>query len=124
MNYIKITKENIDKEHICCAMSNKQCVAKKEWLKDRFDEGLVFYRSVERGKCFNEYIPAENDSLIYPHLLRHTFATTYLENGGNIYALQQILGHTTLDMVKKYVHLTQAKTVVNFDKYSPLDNLN
>ena len=61
---------------------------------------------------------------IYPHLLRHTFATTYLENGGNIYALQQILGHTTLDMVKKYVHLTQAKTVVNFDKYSPLDNLN
>ncbi len=32
MNYIKITKENIDKEHICCAMSNKQCVAKMEWL--------------------------------------------------------------------------------------------
>lgn len=61
---------------------------------------------------------------IYLHLLRHTFATTFLENGGNIYALQQILGHTTLDMVKKYVHLTQAKTVVNFDKYSPLDNLN
>lgn len=61
---------------------------------------------------------------IYPHLLRHTFATTFLENGGNIYALQQILGHTTLDMVKNYVHLTQAKTVVNFDKYSPLDNLN
>lgn len=60
MNYIKITKENIDKEHICCAMSNKQCVAKKEWLKDRFDEGLVFYRSVERGKCFIEYIPGEN----------------------------------------------------------------
>lgn len=60
---------------------------------------------------------------IYPHLLRHTFATSYLENGGNIYALQQILGHTTLDMVKKYVHLTQAKTVVNFSNYSPLDNL-
>lgn len=60
---------------------------------------------------------------IHPHLLRHTFATTYLENGGNIYSLQQILGHTTLDMVKKYVHLTQSKTVVNFKNYSPLDNL-
>ena len=52
--------ENIDKEHICCAMSGKQSLAKKEWLKQRFEEGLVFYRSAERGKCFIEYIPAEN----------------------------------------------------------------
>ena len=41
-------------------MSGKQALAKKEWLKQRFDEGLVFYRSEERGKCFIEYIPAEN----------------------------------------------------------------
>ncbi len=60
MNYIKITAENIDREHICCAMSGKQSIAKKEWMKQRFDEGLVFYRSEERGKCFIEYIPAEN----------------------------------------------------------------
>ena len=60
MKYIHITKENIDREHICCAMSGKQALAKKEWLKQRFDEGLVFYRSEERGKCFIEYIPAEN----------------------------------------------------------------
>lgn len=60
MNYIRITKDNIDNEHICCAMSGKQSLVKKEWLKRRFDEGLVFYRSMERGKCFIEYIPAEN----------------------------------------------------------------
>lgn len=60
MNYIKITKDNIDSEHICCAMSGKQSLAKKEWLRQRLDEGLVFYRSEERGKCFIEYIPAEN----------------------------------------------------------------
>ena len=42
MNYIRITKDNIDKEHICCAMSNKQSAAKKEWLKQRFEEGLFF----------------------------------------------------------------------------------
>ena len=60
MDYIRITKENIDKEHICCAMSNKQSDKKKEWLKERLDEGLVFYRTAERGKCFIEYIPAEN----------------------------------------------------------------
>ena len=60
MNYLRITKDNIDQEHICCAMSNKQSIVKKEWLKQRFAEGLVFYRSEERGKCFIEYIPAEN----------------------------------------------------------------
>ena len=60
MQYIRITSENIDSEHICCAMSGKQSVTKKAWLKERFAEGLVFYRSEERGKCFIEYIPAEN----------------------------------------------------------------
>jgi len=59
MEYIKITNENIDGEHICCAMSGKQGLAKKAWLKERFAEGLVFYRSAERGKCFIEYIPGE-----------------------------------------------------------------
>jgi N-acetylglutamate synthase-like GNAT family acetyltransferase len=59
MGYIRITEENIGKEHICCAMSNNQSLQKKEWLKARFKEGLVFYRSEERGKCFIEYMPAE-----------------------------------------------------------------
>lgn len=42
MDYIRVTKENIDREHICCAMSGKQSLAKKEWLKQRFEDGLVF----------------------------------------------------------------------------------
>ena len=63
MEYIKVTKENIEKEHICCAISNNndiQVSSKKAWLTQRFEEGLVFLKSVERGKCFIEYIPAEN----------------------------------------------------------------
>ena len=63
MEYIRVTKENLEKEHICCAISNNkdaQVVSKKAWLAERFDEGLVFLRSTERGKCFIEYIPAEN----------------------------------------------------------------
>lgn len=60
MGFIRMTKDNIDREHICCAMSGKQSQIKKEWLRQRFEEGLVFYRSEERGKCFIEYIPAEH----------------------------------------------------------------
>jgi len=59
MEFIRVTEENIGKEHICCAMSGAQSEAKKAWLRERFAEGLVFYRSAERGKCFIEYIPAE-----------------------------------------------------------------
>ncbi len=63
MEYIRVTKENLDREHICCAISNNkdvQVASKKTWLADRFDDGLVFLKSVERGKCFIEYIPLEN----------------------------------------------------------------
>ncbi len=63
MEYIIVNKDNLEKEHICCAISNNKDVqvsSKKAWLADRFDEGLVFLKSAERGKCFIEYIPAEN----------------------------------------------------------------
>lgn len=63
MEYIRVTKENIEDEHICCAISNNKDVqvsSKKAWLKERFADGLVFLKSAERGKCFIEYIPAEN----------------------------------------------------------------
>ena len=63
MEYIRVTKDNLEKEHICCAISNNKDVqvsSKKAWLSDRFDDGLVFLKSVDRGKCFIEYIPAEN----------------------------------------------------------------
>lgn len=63
MEYIRVTSENIEKEHICCAISNNkdiQVASKKAWLQERFKDGLVFLKSTERGKCFIEYIPAEN----------------------------------------------------------------
>lgn len=63
MEYIRVTNENIDEEHICCAISNNkdiQVISKKEWMKKCFDDGLVFLKSAERGKCFIEYIPAEH----------------------------------------------------------------
>ncbi len=63
MNYIQLTPENLEKEHICCAISNNrdpQTASKKTWLSGRFAEGLVFRKAEERGKCFIEYMPAEN----------------------------------------------------------------
>lgn len=53
MEYIRVTKENLEQEHICCAISSNkdiQVSSKKAWLSKRFDEGLVFLKSTERGK--------------------------------------------------------------------------
>ncbi len=63
MDYIKLTPDNLEREHICCAISNNkdiQVSSKKAWLEERLKDGLVFLKSTERGKCFIEYIPAEN----------------------------------------------------------------
>ena len=61
--FITLTKESIDREHICCAFSDKKCAesyeAKKSWLKREFDNGYVFRRLDERAKVFIEYGPAE-----------------------------------------------------------------
>ena len=62
MELIQITRENLACEHICCAIANekdRQVMAKKAWLKDRLDDGLVFLKGNVRGKCFIEYLPAE-----------------------------------------------------------------
>lgn len=61
--YITLTEENIDKEHICCAFSDKKCTAgyelKKEWLTKEFANVYVFRRLDTRAKVFIEYVPAE-----------------------------------------------------------------
>lgn len=60
---IKLDKQNLDTEHICCAISDKKCKSsyehKKDWLRKEFDNGYVFRRLDARAKVFIEYGPAE-----------------------------------------------------------------
>lgn len=61
--YINLNLENIDDEHICCAIGDpkhqKGVHQKKEWLKKKFDDGLVFRKFNARGKIFIQYEPIE-----------------------------------------------------------------
>lgn len=57
------------------------------------------------------------------HGLRHNFAKGWVRNNGNMFALQRILGHSSLDMTRKYVRLFSEDIKEDFDKFSPLDSI-
>ncbi|MFC1954912.1 tyrosine-type recombinase/integrase, partial [Chloroflexota bacterium] len=60
---------------------------------------------------------------LHAHLCRHTFATNYLINGGDIFSLKEILGHSTFEMVNRYLHFTNSQITNLHHKYSPIDKL-
>jgi site-specific recombinase XerD len=59
-------------------------------------------------KCHRSFV--ERSEIELPegqmsHVLRHTFASHFMMNGGNILALQRILGYANLTMTMRYAHL-------------------
>ena len=61
---------------------------------------------------------------LHAHLCRHTYATNFLcHNCGDVFRLQQILGHTTLEMVRRYVHFASTQALINGKTASPVDRM-
>ena len=58
---------------------------------------------------------------VHPHLFRHTAATLFLENGGDIRSLQIILGHSDLRMTMKYTHLSRQAVTIQHEQFSALN---
>ena len=61
--YINLDENNIDLEHICCAIGDPKhqigVDKKKEWIKSKLKDGHVFRKLNARGKIFIEYEPIE-----------------------------------------------------------------
>lgn len=63
MNFINLTTENLEQEHLCCIIRSRKphpgVEAKRQWLSDRLKEGHVFRKLNAKGCCFIEYAPLE-----------------------------------------------------------------
>lgn len=71
-------------------------------------------------KAFGERIGAITDVRFSFHTLRHTFALNYIRSGGDVFRLQRILGHSTLEMTRRYVNLQTEDLQAVHDRLSLL----
>ena len=75
-------------------------------------------------KVFQRVKKAAGLPNFHPHICRHTFSVRYLINGGDVFSLQKILGHSSLEMTRKYVNLASGDVKDKHRQFSPMDNLN
>ena len=81
----------------------------------------VTFRNRLRFYC--NKLGLENNDRVTPYQLRHYFASKYLENGGNIIYLQELMGHSDLDMTKRYLQLNQDAINKEHSTFTPLSGV-
>jgi site-specific recombinase XerD len=75
----------------------------------------VMFDSLKKSNLFDS-------KKVSPHIFRHTFAKFFLLNGGDVFTLQQILGHSDIDITRQYVYLNEREIKAQNEKFNPLDN--
>lgn len=73
--------------------------------------------------AFAKYCESRGVERTNIHGLRHNFAKGWIKNNGNQFVLQQVMGHASTEMTRKYVKLFAEDIKEDYDKFSPLDTI-
>lgn len=102
----------------------------KLWRRDAGEESYLFCNIGEEQlttsalrQGFVKYCHAREVEQTNIHGLRHNFAKGWIRNGGDVFRLQKILGHSTLEMTRHYVKIFSEDIKEDFDEFSPLDTI-
>ena len=130
-NVIQLNKMKNRKAQIV-PMASSLAVILKEYLTYRKGEldDYVFcnsYGGQGEIRSYQEMLAKYNRtrgvSKTSAHLYRHTFAKRWILNGGDIFRLQKLLGHSDLTVVKEYVNMFSSDLSKDYSDYNPLDTL-
>ena len=126
---IKLCRTKNRKEQIIpMSMTLKNVL--KEYVKYRKGESDDYLFCNVNGIRFSEnglklairkYNKKRGVSKTSVHLFRHTFAKKWILNGGDVFRLQKILGHSSMEMVREYVNMFSDDLSRDFDTFNPLE---
>jgi len=72
--------------------------------------------------CLQRYNRKRGVHKTSAHLYRHTFAKNWILNGGDIFRLQRLLGHSSMDMVRQYVNMFNDELQIQYNEFNPLES--
>src|SRR5699024_1756746 len=94
-----------------------------DWLFISHDDDKMNRDSVRRRVSKYGRMANIDNVRCSPHTFRHTFAKMSVKNGADIFVLQKVLGHSSLDMVRVYVNMFSDDVAEAHAKFSPVENL-
>lgn len=113
-------------------LSHTVCEILKEYLsyrKGELDDYLfinTYGGQLTKGafeKSIERYNTDRGVNITSIHAFRHSFAKMYVKNGGDVFRLQKLLGHSDISITRIYVNLFANDIKENYEKFNPLDTL-
>lgn len=130
--YINRTKNNkASILPLSMALSNALQEYTKMWLYDFGPNDWLFPSSTTAEQLtvnalkhsVRRYNIAHDVEMTSIHAFRHTFAKNWIRNTGDVFRLQKVLGHSTLEMTRRYVNMFSEDLKEGYEEFSPLDKL-